>query len=256
MAHRARDLLIRQRTQLINALRAHLAELGLIAAQGKEGIATLTGIIRAEATNTLPPGCRAALLPLIGQLESLEQQIGALDKVIRTQHRASAASQRLETIPGIGIIGATAIVATITDPCCLQVRTRPRRLDRAGAATELKWRQGTARPHLQARRPLSAQVTGGWGGGRACAHAKAHPEKHPWLMQLLARRPVKVVMVALANKMARIAWAVLMRGETYRPPVIVPVIAVSAGTWLGDGHVRNWQRLITAAERVAGVMME
>lgn len=226
MAHRARDLLIRQRTQLINALRAHLAELGLIAAQGKEGIATLTGIIRAEATNTLPPGCRAALLPLIGQLESLEQQIGALDKVIRTQHRASAASQRLETIPGIGIIGATAIVATITDPSAFRsgrdlaawIGLVPRQNSSGG-------KERLGRISKQGDRYLRKLLV--VGAAAVLRHAKAHPEKHPWLMQLLARRPVKVVMVALANKMARIAWAVLMRGETYRPPVIVPVIAVS-----------------------------
>ena len=116
MAHRSRDLLIRQRTQLINALRGHLAELGLVAAQGREGIATLIGRVMTDGADALPPAVRAGLLPLVGQLESLQQQIGALDKAIHAQHRASEASRRLETIPGIGVIGATAIAATITDP--------------------------------------------------------------------------------------------------------------------------------------------
>ena len=120
MAHRSRDLLIGQRTQLINALRAHLAELGLVAAQGREGLATLIGLVETQTADALLPAVRAALLPLIGQLESLAQQIAALDAVIAAQHRASAVSRRLETIPGIGIIGATAIAATITDPAAFK----------------------------------------------------------------------------------------------------------------------------------------
>ena len=115
MAHRSHDLLIRQRTQLINALRGHLAELGLVAAQGREGIATLIARVTTTGADAMPPAVRAALLPLVGQLESLQQQIGALDKAIHAQHRASEASRRLETIPGIGVIGAT-----ITDPAAFK----------------------------------------------------------------------------------------------------------------------------------------
>jgi transposase len=221
MAHRSRDLLIRQRTQLANALRGHLAELGLVAAQGREGLATLIGLVEAPAAGTLPPGCRAALRPLVGQLASLQQQIAALDKVIRAQHRASAASRRLETIPGIGVIGATAIAATITDPSVFKsgrdlaawIGLVPRQNSSGGKA-----RLGGI--SKQGDRTLRRLLVAG--ASAVLRHARSHPDKHPWLIQLLARRPAKVAVVALANKMARIAWAVLVRGETYRAPAIAP----------------------------------
>jgi len=115
--HRTRDLLIRQRTQLINALRAHLAELGIVADQGREGIAKLVAIISdATSTQSLPREMLQALNVMLAQLASLQHQIGELDRCIKAQHRASSVSRRLERIPGIGVIGATAIAATVTDP--------------------------------------------------------------------------------------------------------------------------------------------
>ncbi len=220
MAHRARDLLIRQRTQTLNALRGHLAELGLIAAQGREGMATLVGIVRTETEGgqALPAAVRAALSPLVAQLEALQQQIAALDKVIRRQHRADEASRRLETIPGIGVIGATAIAATITDPRAFRsgrdlaawIGLVPRQNSSGG-----KERLGGI--SKQGDRYLRKLLVGG--AAAVVQQARRHPDKHPWLMELLARRPAKVAIVALANKMARVAWAVLARGETYRAPV-------------------------------------
>jgi len=220
MAHRSRDLLIRQRTQLINALRGHLAELGLVAAQGREGVAKLIGLVRTQA---LPTTVRAALLPLIGQLTALQQQLAALDEAIHAQHRASEASRRLETIPGIGMIGATAIAATITDSGAFRsgrdlaawIGLVPRQSSSGG-----KERLGSI--SKQGDRYLRKLLV--VGASAVLRHARSHPDKHPWLMQLLARRPAKVAIVALANKMARIAWAVLTRGETYR----APMLAVSA----------------------------
>ena len=117
MLHRCRDLLIRQRTQLTNALRAHLAELGMIAAKGKEGVKDLVAIITdAVKATVLPEPMKQALQALVKQLAALRQQIGELERSIHAQHRASDRSRRLETIPGIGVLGATAIAATITDP--------------------------------------------------------------------------------------------------------------------------------------------
>ena len=219
MVHRSRDLLIRQRTQLINALRGHLAELGLVAAQGREGGATLIGLVRTQAAPALPATVRAALMPLIGQLEALQQQLAALDKTIHAQHHASEASQRLETIPGIGVIGATAIAATITDPGAFKsgrdlaawIGLVPRQNSSGG-----KERLGSI--SKQGDRYLRKLLV--VGASAVLRHARSHPDKHPWLMQLLARRPAKVAIVALANKMARIAWAVLSRGETYRAPTL------------------------------------
>src|SRR6202140_108633 len=116
MQHRARDLLIRQRTQVINALRAHLAELGIVAAQGREGIKELLRIIANEEDARLPVDASASLIVLAAQLQALQTLIGSIEKRIKMQHRSNEASKRLESIPGIGVIGATAIVATVVDP--------------------------------------------------------------------------------------------------------------------------------------------
>ena len=116
MQHRTRDVLIRQRTQIINALRAHLGELGLVAAQGNAGVNELRAIVTDGQDTRLPIDARASVIVLAAQLEALESVIGAIEKRIKMQHRSSEASQRVEAIPGIGVIGATAIVATVADP--------------------------------------------------------------------------------------------------------------------------------------------
>src|SRR5216117_3559675 len=116
MLHRTRDLLIRQRTQLINALRAHLAEFGLVAETGREGLAQLAAIITDESNReALPSAMKQALQAIVDQLAALELQIGTLDRAIHAHHRANDMSCRLETVPGIGVIGATAIASTVTD---------------------------------------------------------------------------------------------------------------------------------------------
>src|SRR5246127_2192633 len=117
MLHRTRDLLIRQRTQLINALRAHLAEFGLVAQTGREGLAQLAEIVTDEGNReALPAAMKQALQAIVDQLAALELQIGTLDRAIHAHHRANDMSCRLETVPGIGVIGATAIASTVTDP--------------------------------------------------------------------------------------------------------------------------------------------
>src|SRR5271155_272060 len=116
MLHRARDLLMRQRTQLINALRAHMAELGIVAAQRREGVKDLLKIIASEQDARLPVDAHASLVVLAAGLQAIQTMIGSIDKRIIVQHRSNEASKRLRTIPGIGIVGATAITATVTDP--------------------------------------------------------------------------------------------------------------------------------------------
>src|SRR5215475_3318788 len=116
MQHRTRDLLMRQRTQVINALRAHLAELGIVAAQGDKGVKELLTVVMDKTDERLPIDARASVIVLAAQLEALQTLIGSVEKRIKTQHRANEASKRLETIPGIGVIGATAIAATVVDP--------------------------------------------------------------------------------------------------------------------------------------------
>src|SRR5262245_38293217 len=115
MQHRVRDLLIRQRTQAVNALRSHLAELGIVAGQGYEGLRKLLLIIADSSDGRLPEAARASLSALVAQISSSQAEIGELEKRLLAQHRNNADSKRLETIPGIGVLGASAIVATVPD---------------------------------------------------------------------------------------------------------------------------------------------
>jgi len=219
MLHRTRDLLMRQRTQTINALRAHLAEFGIVAAQGREGIKELLKIIASDKDERLPVDAHASLVVLAAKLQAIQTMIGSIEKRIMVQHRSNEASQRLETIPGIGVIGATAIAATVPDPKVFRtgrdfaawIGIVPRE-DSTGGKQKLG--PISKRGDRYLRRIL---VVG------ACAvlrYARQHPEKYPRLTQLLARKPFKVVAVALANRMARIAWALLAKGGTYRAPAL------------------------------------
>jgi transposase len=116
MLHRTRDLLMRQRTQVINALRAHMAELGMMAAQGNAGLRELLAIIAGSANEHLPVEAHASLIVLAAELQAMRTLIASIEKRIIAHHRLDEASKRLRSIPGIGLVGATAIVATITDP--------------------------------------------------------------------------------------------------------------------------------------------
>jgi transposase len=212
MLHRTRELLVRQRTQLINAMRAHLAELGIVAAQGRDGVKELIGM---ASSDQLPQAVRDSLRALIMQLEAAHQQIVGIERRLQAQHRTSESSRRLETIPGIGVIGATAIAATVTDPTVFKsgrefaawIGLVPRQNSTGG-----KQRLGSI--SKQGDRYLRKLLI--VGAMAVIRHARRQPEKHPWLIQLLARRPAKLAAVALANKTARIAWAMLVRGEDYR----------------------------------------
>jgi transposase len=216
MQHRARDLLLRQQTQVINALRAHLAELGIVAAQGREGLKALLAIIADEKDARVPIDARASLIVLAAQLQALHTMIGSIEKRLVVQHRANEASKRLQSIHGIGIIGASAIAATVTDPKAFRsgrdfsawIGLVPRQ-DSTGGKQKLGPISKQGDRYL--RRILVV------GAHSVLRRAKQNPEKYPWLTQLLARRPFKVVAVALANKLARIAWALLATGGRYRP---------------------------------------
>ena len=216
MQHRTRDLLLRQQTQVINALRAHLAELGIVAAQGREGLKQLLAIIADEKDARLPIDARASLIVLAAQLQALHTMIGSIERRLIVQHRANEASKRLQSIHGIGIIGASAIAATVTDPNAFRsgrdfaawIGLVPRQ-DSTGGKQKLGPISKQGDRYL--RRILVV------GAHSVLRRAKKNPEKYPWLTQLLARRPFKVVAIALANKMARIAWALLASGAHYRP---------------------------------------
>ena len=217
MQHRTRDLLMRQRTQLINAMRARLAEIGIVSAQGREGLSELLAVIYNEQEIQMPIDARASLMVLAAQLQALQTLIGTIDKRIMAQHRASDESKRLETIPGIGPISATTIVAVVPDPTVFKtgrdfaawIGLVPRQ-DSTGGKQKLGPISKQGDRYL--RRILVV------GAHAVLRRARQDPAKYPWLTQLLARRPFKVVAVALANKMARIAWALLAKGGTYRSP--------------------------------------
>jgi transposase len=219
MQHRTRDLLLRQQTQAINALRAHLAELGIVAAQGREGLKQLLTIIADEKDTRLPIDARASLIVLAAQLQALHTMIGSIEKRLTVQHRANEASKRLESIPGIGVLGASAITATVTDPSAFRsgrdlaawIGLVPRQ-DSTGGKQKLGPISKQGDRYL--RRILVV------GAHAVLRRAKQSPEKYPWLTQLLARRPFKVVAIALANKMARVAWALLAGGGSYRAPAL------------------------------------
>jgi transposase len=217
MQHRTRDLLLRQRTQTINALRAHMAELGIVAAQGQEGLKQLLTVVADEKDERLAIDARATLIVLAAQLQALQTMIGAIERRIMAQHRADETSKRVATIPGIGVLGASAITATVTSPGAFRsgrdfaawIGLVPRQ-DSTGGKQKLGPISKQGDRYLRRILVLGAHSV--------LKRAKQEPEKYPWLAQLLARRPFKVVAIALANKMARIAWALLANGETYRRP--------------------------------------
>ena len=223
MQHRVRDQLMRQRTQLINALRSHMAELGIVAAQGREGLKELLAIVANASDSRLSLHARASLMVLAAQLQACQTLIGTLEKRIIRQHKSSDKSRRLETVPGIGVIGATAIEATVTDPNAFRsgrdfaawIGLVPRQ-DSTGGKQKLGRISKQGDQYL--RRILVV------GAHAVLRRARQHPQKYPWLTALLARRPFKVVAVALANKMARIAWALLARGGSYRRPQLAAAV--------------------------------
>jgi transposase len=216
MLHRARDLLVRQRTMLVNALRAHLAELGMVAARGPTGVAALTGKVEElTASQAWPAPMITALESLVGQLGQLGAEIDRLDGELRARYRACERSCRLASIPGIGPITASAIAATVPD-------ARVFRTGRQFAA----WLGLTPRANSSGGRERQAGITkqgDGYlrrllvvGATAVIRASRKTGQIQRWLARLLERKRPKVAAVALANKIARIVWAILVREETYR----------------------------------------
>jgi len=214
LLHRGRERLVRQRTGLVNALRAHLAEFGIIAPQGLRNVGGLIAIVRDETDTRLPGLARQVLTVLAAQVEQLEAAVAALEKQLMAWHRGNPVSQRLATIPGIGPIIATAIAATVTEPGQFRSGREfaawlglvPRQNSTGG-----KNRLGgiTKRGNQYLRRLLIN------GASANLLRSKA-TNANPWVIGLRRRRPSLVVAVALANKTARIAWAVMQRQENYQ----------------------------------------
>ena len=216
LLHRSRDLLVRQRTMLICALRSHLAEFGIVAAQGKGSFTKLVASLEAETGAALPGPALAALKLMAAQIEDGNEKIEALEKAIVAGHRGCEAGLRLATIPGIGPIIASALVAAVPDASVFKNGRQlaawlglvPRQ-NSSGGKERLGGITKTGDRYL--RRLLVIGAT-----GLIRYKRKTVPGGLDWVTRLLAKKPVRLVTVALANKMARIAWAVLVKGEAYR----------------------------------------
>ena len=216
--HRTRELLVRQRTMLINAIRGHCAEFGIIAPQGARRIAELVAQVR---QSTLPGLVRTSLAMLARQLDVLASQIVVLDRHLMAWHRQDAASQRLSTIPGIGVITATALSATVVDPSIFRSgREFAAFLGLVPRQNSFGGKERLGRISKMGDRYLrKLLVVGATSVVRRARTGAIGPA--PWLRSLLERKPARVVTVAMANKTARIAWAVLARNEVYRAPAMV-----------------------------------
>ena len=220
MLHRTRDLLMRQRTMTLNAARGHLAEFGIITAQGPHKILSLIRAIQTGEVPGLPQIAGAALESLATQLDNLAGEIGKLERRLLAWHRADETSRRLETIPGVGIITATALAASVPDPSVFKSGRQfaaflglvPRQ-NSSGGKTRLGRISKMGDGYLRKLLVVGATSV----IRRADSNTSA---TGAWVRSLRERKPARVVTVAMANKTARIAWAVLARGETYRAPTI------------------------------------
>ena len=211
---------MRQRTMMLNAIRAHLAEFGIITAQGPHKLAALLDAMREDGMPGLQDIAHCALESLMAQLDSLAAKIRTLERQLMAWHRTDETSQRLETIPGVGLITATALSASIPDPSVFKTGRQfaaflglvPRQ-NSSGGKERLGRISKMGDGYL--RRLLVVGATSVI--RRVGTNTSATGE---WVRRLLERKPARVATVAMANKTARIAWAVLARGETYRAPAM------------------------------------
>jgi transposase len=219
MLHRTRHLLIRQQTAVINAIRAHLAEFGIVAPVGRNGVEQLLGVVANPGDKRVPAVARACLAALGAQLRALRAQILEFDRMIIAWHRSNETSKRLDDIPGVGPALATALVASIADPKAF----RSGRNFSAWIGLVPKQHSSGGKDRLGSISKQGDRYLRGLFVAGALAvirYAKLHGTKHrPWLTALLTRRATKVAAIALANKIARMAWAMMARGERYKEPI-------------------------------------
>jgi transposase len=219
MLHRTRHLFIRQQTAVINAIRAHFAEFGIVAPVGRTGVEQLLKVASDGNDKRLPDVARACIAALGAQLQMLKTRILEFDRLIMAWHRSNQVSQRLDELPGVGPALATALVASVADPKAF----RSGRDFSAWIGLVPKQHSSGGRERLgsiskQGDRYLRSLFV--VGALAVIRYAKIHGTEHrPWLTALLARKPTKVAAIALANKLARMAWAMMAKGERYKQPV-------------------------------------
>ena len=208
--HKTRDFLVRQRTQLVNTIRAHLSEFGIVVAKGIHNVDRLLA-----ATTELPAAARPAVDLLAEQLRDTQEKIDEVTDRIEAAQRTDPLARRLATIPGVGAISASAIAATTPE------------VDNFRSARDYAaWLGLTPQPHSSGGKERLGRISKA--GNRylrrllylgAMAQISARRCRRPgddWLWRMLEKKPVKVVAVALANRMARVVWALIRTGESYR----------------------------------------
>jgi transposase len=216
--HRTRTMLITHRTRTGNTIRAHLAEFGITESIGRIGLSRLIDVIVSGEDPRITDVTRHALMCLVDQYGLLQDQILELDRQVMAWHKSNEASRRLATIPGIGPLAASALVASVGDASNFKngrsfaafIGLVPKQSSSGG-----KERLG----RISKRGDHYLRWLLVVGGLAVIRYAQRHGTRRPWLLKLLQRRATKIAAVAMANKMARIAWVLMARGGAYREPV-------------------------------------
>ena len=219
MLHRTRHLFVRQRTALTNAIRAHLAEFGIVAGVGRNGLDRLLKIIEDGGDDRVPSAARDCLLALRDQLILVKRQILDADRRILAWHRSSEISLRLDEIPGVGPLIATAMVASIPDPHTFKAaRDVPAWIGLVPKQNSTGGKERLGHISKAGNRYLRWLLVAGAMSLIRRAKQAGHT-RHAWLIRILERRPTKIAAIALANKIARMVWAMMVRGTRYKEPV-------------------------------------
>jgi len=220
MLHRVRLMLNRQRTQLSNAMRAHMSEFGIVAPVGRLGLERLLTIIADRDDESLPGDARLCLEMLGAQLAVVKEQVLENDRRIRASARETEVGRRLMEIPGVGPLLASAFVASVADPHMFKtgrdlaawIGLVPRQ-NSSGGKDRLGGISRAGNRYLRQMLVVGAMAV--------IRHAERHGSKRAWLIELMKRRAKKVAAVALANKTARMVWAMMTSGAHYREPSLV-----------------------------------
>ena len=224
MLHRVRLMLNRQCTQLSNSIRSHLSEFGIVAPRGRRGIDQLLAVIADEKDTRVPADACVCLAMLAAQLAVVKEHILENDRRVHSSARETELGRRLMEVPGVGPLLASAFVATVADPAAFKtgrdlaawIGLVPKQ-NSSGGKERLGSITKAGNRYLRQMLVVGAMAV--------IRYAERHGTRRPWLVQLMQRRSTKVAAVALANKTARIVWALMTSGERYREPAVAAALA-------------------------------